>query len=154
MAVEVARFGRKRFENVGAVDGPEVEGSVRPRSLVLSMQPVDSCSSDDRACDHCQSQYDRSIHGVFLLSLELFVNLISPHATKVAYGRSAVPRQSHLSRPECPEFADRRPGRACLTRGNFGGSHTPGNRICQLERNEAKIAAAIAFAHKAATARA
>jgi hypothetical protein len=37
MAVEVARLGRKRFENVGAVDGPEVEGSVRPRSLVLSM---------------------------------------------------------------------------------------------------------------------
>ena len=65
MAVEVARLGRKRFENVGAVDGPEVEGSVRPRSLVLSMQPVDSCSSDDRACDHCQSQCDRSIHGVF-----------------------------------------------------------------------------------------
>jgi hypothetical protein len=100
------------------------------------------------------NQYDRSIHGVFLLSLELFVNLISPRATKVAYGRSAVPRQSHLSRPECPEFADRRPGRACLTRGNFGGSHTPGNRICQLQRNEAKIAATIAFAHKAATARA
>jgi hypothetical protein len=42
MAVEVARLGRKRFENVGAVDGPEVEGGVRPWSLVLSMQPVDS----------------------------------------------------------------------------------------------------------------
>ena len=68
MAVEVARLGRKRFENVGAVDGPEVEGSVRPRSLVLSMQPVDSCSSDDRACDHCQSQCDRSIHGALPLA--------------------------------------------------------------------------------------
>src|SRR5580658_1725310 len=100
MAVEVARLGRKRFENVGAVDGPEVEGSVRPRSLVLSMQPVDSCSSDDRACDHCQSQCDRSIHGVFLLSLELFVNLISPHATNVAYGRSAVPTNQYRWLPQ------------------------------------------------------
>jgi len=42
MALEVARLGRKRVENVGAVDGPEVEGSVRPRSVVLSMQPVDT----------------------------------------------------------------------------------------------------------------
>jgi len=66
MAVEVARLGRNRFENVGAVDGPEVEDSVRPRSLILSMQSIDGCSSDGGSCEHCQSQYDRSIHDVFL----------------------------------------------------------------------------------------
>jgi hypothetical protein len=36
MAVEIARPGRKRFENVGAVDGAEVEDGIRPRSLILS----------------------------------------------------------------------------------------------------------------------
>ena len=48
MAVEVARLGRKRFENVGDVDIAEVEDSVRRRSIILIMQPVGSCSSDDR----------------------------------------------------------------------------------------------------------
>jgi hypothetical protein len=66
MAVEVARLGRKRFENVRAVDGPEVEDSVRPRSLILSMQSIDSCSSDGSTCEQCQAQCDKSIHGVFL----------------------------------------------------------------------------------------
>ena len=66
MAVEVAHLGRKRFKNVGAVDGAEVEESVRPRSRILSKQFIDRCSSDDRACEQCQPQYDRFIHGVFL----------------------------------------------------------------------------------------
>ena len=66
MAVEVAGLGRKRFENVGAVDGSEVEDSVRSRSLILSMQSTDGCSSDGATCEHCQSQYDRSIYDVFL----------------------------------------------------------------------------------------
>jgi len=44
MAVEVARLGRKCFENGGAVDGAKVEVSVRFRSLILSMQSIDSCS--------------------------------------------------------------------------------------------------------------
>ena len=43
-AVEVARLGRKRFENGGAVDGAKVEVSVRSRSLILSMQSIDNCS--------------------------------------------------------------------------------------------------------------
>ena len=66
MVVEVARLGRNRFENVGAVECPEVEDSVRPRGLILSMQSIDGCSSDGGSCEHCQSQYDRSIHDVFL----------------------------------------------------------------------------------------
>ena len=66
MVVEVARLGRNRFENVGAVDCPEVEDGVRPRGLILSMQSIDGCSSDGGSCEHCQSQYDRSIHDVFL----------------------------------------------------------------------------------------
>jgi hypothetical protein len=66
MAVEIARLSRKRFKN-GAVDGAEVEDSVHSQSLILSMQSIDRCSSDDRACEQCeQSQYDRLIHGVFL----------------------------------------------------------------------------------------
>ena len=28
------------------------------------MQSIDGCSSNDRACEHSESQYDRSIHGV------------------------------------------------------------------------------------------
>ena len=68
MAVEVARLGRKRFENVGGVDSAEVEHSVRRRSIILIMQPVGSCSSDDRGCHHCQTQCDRSIHCVFPLA--------------------------------------------------------------------------------------
>ena len=68
MAVEVARLGRKRFENVGGVDSAEVEDSVRRRSIILIMQPVGSCSSDDRGCHHCQTQCDRSIHCVFPLA--------------------------------------------------------------------------------------
>jgi hypothetical protein len=56
----------KRFENVGAVDGAEVEDSVPPQSFILSMQSIDSRSRGDRACEHCQSEYDRSTHGVFL----------------------------------------------------------------------------------------
>jgi hypothetical protein len=39
MAVEVARLGRKRFENVGAVDGPEVEGS--SSSSLVRHHPLD-----------------------------------------------------------------------------------------------------------------
>jgi hypothetical protein len=69
MGVEVAHLGRNRFENVGAVDGAEVEDSVRPGSLILIMQSIDqsidSYSSDDHACEHCQSQRDRPIHGAF-----------------------------------------------------------------------------------------
>jgi hypothetical protein len=38
---------------------------------------------------------------------------------------------THQSRPEIPEFADQRLGRASLTRGNVGGSHAPGNRIVE-----------------------
>ena len=68
MAVEVARLGRKRFENVGGVDSAEVEDSVRRRSIILIMQPVGSCSSDDRGCHHCQTQCDRSIYCVFPLA--------------------------------------------------------------------------------------
>jgi hypothetical protein len=68
MAVEVARLGRKRFENVGAVDGAEVEDSVRRRSIILIMKPVGSCSSDDRGCRHCHTQCDRSIHGAVPLA--------------------------------------------------------------------------------------
>src|ERR1700688_1589889 len=68
MAVEVARLGRKRFENVGAVDGAEVEDSVRRRSIILIMKPVGSCSSDDRGCRHCHTQCDRSIHGALPLA--------------------------------------------------------------------------------------
>ena len=68
MAVEVARLGRKRFENVGGVDSAEVEDSVRRRSIILIMQPVGSCSSDYRGCHHCQTQCDRSIHCVFPLA--------------------------------------------------------------------------------------
>ena len=68
MAVEVARLGRKRFENVGGVDSAEVEDSVRRRSIILIMQPVGSCSSDDRGCHHCQTQCDRSINCVFPLA--------------------------------------------------------------------------------------
>jgi hypothetical protein len=67
MAVEVARLGRKRFENVGGVDSAEVEDSVRRRSIILIMQPVGSCGSDDRGRHHCQTQCDRLIHGVFPL---------------------------------------------------------------------------------------
>jgi len=37
MAVEVARLGRKRLENVGGVDSAEVEDSVRRRSIILVM---------------------------------------------------------------------------------------------------------------------
>jgi hypothetical protein len=65
MGVEVAHTGRNRFENVGAVDGAEVEDSVCPGSPILSMQSIDSCSSDDHACEHCQCQCDRPIHGAF-----------------------------------------------------------------------------------------
>ena len=67
MAVEVARLGRKRFENVGAVDGAEVEDSVRRRSIILIMRPVGSCSSD-RGCHHRQTQCDRSIQCAFPLA--------------------------------------------------------------------------------------
>jgi len=42
MAVEVSCLGRKRFENVGAVDGAAVEDSVCPWSLILNMQSIDS----------------------------------------------------------------------------------------------------------------
>ena len=73
MAVEVARLGRKRFKNVGAVDGAEVEGSVRRRSVILSMQSVDSCSSDDRASEQCQ--HPSAIDRFMAFSFELFVNL-------------------------------------------------------------------------------
>ena len=66
MAVEVAHLGRKRFKNVGAVDGAEVEDSVRPRSVILSMQSIDCCSCDGGTCEQCQSQCYRSIHGVSL----------------------------------------------------------------------------------------
>src|SRR5580704_15582405 len=74
MAVEVARLGRKRFENVGGVDSAEVEDSVRRRSIILIMQPVGSCGSDDRGRHHCQTQCDRLIHCVFPLA---FVKLFS-----------------------------------------------------------------------------
>ena len=64
MTVEVAHLGRKSFENVGAVDGAEIDDSVRPHSAILSIQSIDSYSSDDRACEHYQSQWDRSVHGI------------------------------------------------------------------------------------------
>jgi len=89
MAVEVAHLGRKRFENVGAADGAEVEDSVRPRSLILSVQSIDSCSSDDRACEQCQSQCDRSIHGVFLLAF-LFMKHFSTQVPTAAAIRTKV----------------------------------------------------------------
>ena len=77
MAVEVARLGRKRFENVGGIDSAEVEDSVRRRSIILIMQPVGSCSSDDRGCHHCQTQCDRSIHCVFPLAfVKLFITWV------------------------------------------------------------------------------
>ena len=44
-------------------------------------------------------------------------------------GEQRLPPQSHKPRPENPEFADPRIGRASLTRGNVAGSHIPGNRI-------------------------
>jgi hypothetical protein len=56
----------KRFENVRAMDGAQVEDSVPPQSFILSMQSIDGCSRDDRAGEHYQSEYDRSTHGVFL----------------------------------------------------------------------------------------
>ena len=71
----------KDLENVGAVDGAQLEDSVPPQSFILSMRSIDSCSRDDRACEHCQSS---TIDRLIVLSFELFVNLISPHATKVA----------------------------------------------------------------------
>jgi hypothetical protein len=71
MAVEVTHLGRKRFENVRAINGAEVEDSVDLRSLILGMQSIDRRSSDDRACEQCQSQCDRSIHGVCLLAFFL-----------------------------------------------------------------------------------
>jgi hypothetical protein len=83
MAVEIARLRRKRFENIGAVDAPQVEHSVRPRRLVL-LQFIDGCSSYGGTCQRCQSQCDRSIHGVFPLSclLIIFVHMhYAPRAT-------------------------------------------------------------------------
>jgi hypothetical protein len=71
MIVEVTHLRMKRFE-IGAVDAAQVQDSVPPQSFILSMQPIDSCSRDERACEDCQSEYDRSTHGV---SFELFVNL-------------------------------------------------------------------------------
>jgi len=64
MAVEVARLGRKNFGKIRTVDGAEVEDSVRPRSLILSIHSIDGCSSNSANCENCQSQCDRSVHGV------------------------------------------------------------------------------------------
>jgi hypothetical protein len=50
---------------------------------------------------------------------------------KLENGERRLPPQSHQSRGEIPEFASQRLGRASLTRGNVGGSHTRGNRIVE-----------------------
>jgi hypothetical protein len=42
------------------------------------MQSIDSCSSDDRTCEHYQSQRDRSVHGVHDL-VALVVEEPRPH---------------------------------------------------------------------------
>ena len=48
---------------------------------------------------------------------------------KLENGEQRLAPQSHQSRAESPEFAGQRLGRASITRGNVGSSHTAGNRI-------------------------
>jgi hypothetical protein len=50
---------------------------------------------------------------------------------KLENGEQRLAPESHQSRPEIPEFADQRLGRASLTCGNVGCSHAPGNRIVE-----------------------
>jgi hypothetical protein len=71
------------LETSGLLMVLEVEGSVRPRSLILSMQSVDGCSSDERAPASIASP--RAIGRFIAFPIELFVNLSSPHATNLAH---------------------------------------------------------------------
>ena len=50
---------------------------------------------------------------------------------KLENGERRLPPQSHQSRGEIPEFASQRLGRASLTRGNVGGSHTRGKSLVE-----------------------
>jgi hypothetical protein len=50
---------------------------------------------------------------------------------KLENGEQRLAPQSHQSSPDIPEFAGQRLRRASLTRGNIGGSHTPGYCIVE-----------------------
>ena len=50
---------------------------------------------------------------------------------KLENGEQRLAPKTHPSRTEIPEIAGQRLGRASLTRGNVGGSHTPGNHTAE-----------------------
>jgi hypothetical protein len=52
---------------------------------------------------------------------------------KLENGGQRLAPPNHRPRPEILKIADHRLGRANLTRGNVGGSHTPGNNTAETE---------------------
>jgi hypothetical protein len=81
IAIEVARLGRKRFENVEAVDGPKVEYSVSSRRLILS-----SCSNPFTRREHGEGDKPTSSASSMLLNLPLACSaaIIRPSITSSA----------------------------------------------------------------------